>query len=100
MPLAAGGARYAPAEQAAGAPRRDLERAVREFVTGVDEGEALIVLKTRSGHANALAVVLDEAAWPEVAGTVAGDDTVLVVLRRAADRERVQDILNALLGVD
>jgi len=96
LPLASGGSRYAQPE-AAGRPRRNVERAVRQFVTGFEQGEALILLKTRSGHANALAVALDQADWPEIAGTIAGDDTVLLVIRRAVDRDRIHDALAALL---
>ena len=99
VPLAGGGSRYAPAE-AASPPRRDIERALRQFVTGFDEGEALILLKTRSGHANALAVALDQTDWPEVAGTLAGDDTVLVVVKSAADRDRIRESLAMLLEGD
>ena len=100
VPLAGGGSRYAPAEQATTPPRRDIERALRQFVTGFAEGEALILLKTRSGHANALAVALDQSDWPEVAGTLAGDDTVLVVVKSAADRDRIRESLAALLEGD
>ncbi len=97
LPLAGGGFRYAPADQAAGPVRPDIKRALRTFVTGVVKGEALLVLRTRSGNANALAVVIDQADWPEVAGTLAGDDTVLLVLRSAAARDRVRASLAALL---
>lgn len=100
VPLSGGGFRYAPADQAAGPVRPDVERAMRMFVTGVVEGDALLVLKTRSGNANALAVVIDQADWPEVAGTIAGDDTVLLVLKSAAARDRIRDSLAALLEGD
>ena len=39
----------------------------------------LMVLKTSPGHANSLAVALDKENWPEMVGTIAGDDTVLIV---------------------
>ena len=97
VPLSGGGFRYAPADQAAGPVRPDVERAMRQFVTGVVEGDALLVLKTRSGNANALAVVIDQADWPEVAGTIAGDDTVLLVLKSVAARDRIRKSLAALL---
>ena len=95
VPLSDGGSHYAPADQAPSPARRDVDRAVRQFVTGFDEGDALIVLKTRSGHANALAVVVDQVGWPEVAGTIAGDDTVLVILKSAEDHDRVREALAA-----
>jgi transcriptional regulator of arginine metabolism len=51
----------------------------REFLLDVRAAQNLLVLRTPPGHANALASALDNADWPEVAGTIAGDDTVLVV---------------------
>ncbi len=95
-PLASGGSRYAPADQIVSATQRDAERAVRQYVTGFGVGEALIVVKTRSGHASALADILDRARWPELVGTVAGDDTILLILRNEADRERILELFAAL----
>jgi transcriptional regulator of arginine metabolism len=51
----------------------------REFLLDVRLAQNLLVLRTPPGHANALASALDHAEWPEVTGTIAGDDTVLVV---------------------
>jgi transcriptional regulator of arginine metabolism len=66
----------------AAAPRRsDFESEAAEHLTDVRTAQNLVVLRTRPGHANALAVALDQADWPEVVGTVAGDDTILVVTR-------------------
>ena len=50
----------------------------------------LLVLKTPPANANALAAALDRADWPEVTGTIAGDDTVLVV---APDHKIAQKLL-------
>jgi transcriptional regulator of arginine metabolism len=69
----------------------------QEFVQDVRGAQNLIVLKTAPGHANSVAVALDQQEWPEVVGTVAGDDTVLVILPDSdtADtmRRRFLDIL-------
>jgi transcriptional regulator of arginine metabolism len=69
-------------------PEADVQRAIDEFLRDVRPAQNLLVLKTDPGNANALAVALDRCPWPEVAGTIAGDDTVLVVApnRRAARR--------------
>jgi transcriptional regulator of arginine metabolism len=56
-----------------------LETAVSEFLQDARVAQNLIVLRTSPGNANALAVALDKQAWPEVVGTLAGDDTILVV---------------------
>ena len=53
----------------------------------------LVVLKTAPGHANSLAVALDQADWPEVVGTIAGDDTILVVTPDSDTARSVRDKL-------
>jgi transcriptional regulator of arginine metabolism len=50
-----------------------------EFLHDVRLAQNLIVLKTAPGHANSVAVALDAEDWPEVVGTIAGDDTILVI---------------------
>ena|SRR5437762_3401159 len=60
-------------------PGPALERIVREFVTEVREAQNLLVLKTTVGSAQTVAAALDYDEWPEIVGTVAGDDTVLIV---------------------
>ena len=60
-------------------PASDFEAEAAEHLTDVRIAQNLLVLRTRPGHASALAVALDQAEWPEVVGTVAGDDTILVV---------------------
>lgn len=59
--------------------RPDVGTLMREFVLDVRMAQNLLVLRTPAGHANSVAVALDQADWPEVTGTLAGDDTVLVV---------------------
>jgi transcriptional regulator of arginine metabolism len=74
----AGQAANGPSTEAAGAK---LRRACREFLRSFEQVQQLIVLKTDVGQANVLAVALDRASLPEVAGTIAGDDTILVIAR-------------------
>lgn len=64
---------------------------VREFVRDIRMAQNLLVLRTPPGTANAVAVALDQAEWPEVTGTIAGDDTVLVV----APDAKIADALHA-----
>jgi len=61
------------------APGADVATLVREFVRDIRLAQNLLVLRTPPGHANAVAVALDKADWPEITGTVAGDDTILIV---------------------
>lgn len=66
-----------PGPSAPAAP--GFESVAREFLRDVRSAQNLLVLRTPPGHANALASALDNAEWPDVTGTIAGDDTVLVV---------------------
>ncbi|HUK47318.1 MAG TPA: arginine repressor [Terriglobales bacterium] len=74
-----------------------VSRLVREFVTSVRAAENLLVTKTSTGSAQPVAAALDEENWPEAIGTIAGDDTILIVCqdRRAAGRlaDRIQGML-------
>jgi transcriptional regulator of arginine metabolism len=54
----------------------------RELLRDVRQAQNLLVLRTPPANANALAAALDHADWPEVTGTIAGDDTVLCRARR------------------
>ena len=56
-----------------------LASVVRQFLTEAIAAQNLVVLKTRPGAAAALALAIDRAHWPEIIGTVAGDDTILAV---------------------
>ncbi len=58
-----------------------LHRVVAELVTSVEGAVNLIVLKTPPGSAQMVASAIDEAEWPEILGTVGGDDTILVIVR-------------------
>jgi transcriptional regulator of arginine metabolism len=69
----------APAESAAPASR--LVRYLKELLTSAEASANLVVLRTPAGAAQFLASVIDHAGWPAILGTVAGDDTVLVITR-------------------
>lgn len=58
-----------------------MERMFHDSVTSVDYSENIIVLKTLPGTANAVASTIDGASWPEIIGTLAGDDNILVVVK-------------------
>lgn len=65
----------------------------------VDGTGNLVVVRTASGSASAVSVALDWEEWPEVLGTIAGDDTILIVLRHAEDLDLVTRRLTALAGM-
>src|SRR6185503_19894356 len=60
-----------------------LERAASEFLRHVDRVQQLVVIRTGVGQAQPLAIALDRAQLPESVGTIAGDDTILVIARGA-----------------
>jgi transcriptional regulator of arginine metabolism len=90
-----GGAFYGTSLDAA-AVRLELKQLVRTLLMGSDGVGPLLVLRTPAASAGALAAAIDGAAWPEVIGTVAGDDTILVVTRGPREREAVSARLSAL----
>jgi transcriptional regulator of arginine metabolism len=70
------------------------EQRVAEGVLTIDSaGDALVVLHTPPGEANRVAVALDRLAWPEVVGTIAGDDTIFLAVRDSrAQRTVVREV--------
>jgi transcriptional regulator of arginine metabolism len=96
VPVPAGGHRYAPPGAELDGPSRFADTALRDAaqaVTGLGEGTALLVVKTLTGRATQVALAIDEARLPGVVGTVAGDDTVIVVLQDAAARSDLRAVL-------
>ena len=76
-----------------GAGYRSAAALVRELVLSVELVEPVAVIKTPPGTANMVARRIDEAALPGVAGTVAGDDTIIAVLRRRGAGKALKDLL-------
>jgi transcriptional regulator of arginine metabolism len=64
-------------------PNETLRRAFEQFVIRTGLSGNMAVIRTSPGNAHSIGVVLDAAQWPEVLGTVAGDDTVFVLLRNS-----------------
>lgn len=73
-----------------------LRRLFISSVQGIDHSENLIVIKTLPGEAQGVASAIDHAGWQEVIGTVAGDDTILIIVKpkkmTAAVIKRFQEI--------
>lgn len=77
-------------------PPARLARLVAELLTGIDIAENLVVLRTPPGAASFLASAIDRAGLTDVVGTIAGDDTILVIVRAAARARAFADQLSAL----
>ncbi len=73
------------------APRSDPDelRVAEGVLTMETAGDALVVLHTSPGEANHVAVALDRLAWPEVIGSIAGDDTIFLAVKDSTAQRRV-----------
>jgi transcriptional regulator of arginine metabolism len=58
-------------------------------------GRNLVIVRTPSGLASALCRAIDEARWPEVVGSLAGDDTIFLACKRSSDQARLLSLLRA-----
>ena len=76
-----------------GAGYRSSAALVRELVLSVELVEPVAVIKTPPGTANMVARRIDEASLPGVAGTVAGDDTIIAVLRKRGAGRALKELL-------
>jgi transcriptional regulator of arginine metabolism len=80
-----------------GGIRPDLTQILPTLLVSVDGVGPILVLKTATGAAGAVTAALDQAGWTEVMGTLAGDDTVLVITKgervRRAVAKRLEDML-------
>jgi transcriptional regulator of arginine metabolism len=74
-----------------------LATVAAEFLRDIRTAQNMVVLKTSPGNANALAVALDREEWPEVVGTLAGDDTILVIAADAQNSETIRQKLMEFL---
>ena len=62
---------------------RRIERVFREAVISVEDSDNIVVIRTLEGAAQAIGAIVDDLDWPEVVGSLAGDDTIFVVVKPA-----------------
>ena len=74
-----------------------VRRILREFLSDVAVAQNIVVLKTGPAHASTVSRAIDNAGWPEVVGSIAGDDTVFVIVRTTKEgvdlKKRVLEFL-------
>lgn len=81
-----GGYKYSvPTNITKGDLMRRAKRIFEDYVRGVDFSGSLIMVKTYPGGAHAVAAIIDELEWPEMIGSIAGDDSILI-LTQAKDK--------------
>lgn len=73
-----------------------LQRMVSELVTGVLRADNLVMIKAQPGTASGIAAAVDAAELPDVLGSLAGNDTFLVIAQTAEDGERLEALINKL----
>jgi transcriptional regulator of arginine metabolism len=97
IPFQGGSSRYAITSEDTDA-RPPLQALLPPLYTAIDGVGELIVLHTLPGGAQPIGVALDAEEWPEVMGTIAGDDTVLIICRSSAAMEKVIKRLKSVAG--
>lgn len=73
-----------------------LQRMVSELVTGVLRTDNLVMIKAQPGTASGIAAAVDAAELPDVLGSLAGNDTILVIAQTAEYGERLEALINKL----
>lgn len=97
IPGPSGGSRYSMMADDTDA-RPPLQALLPPLYTAIDGVGELIVLHTLPGGAQPIGVALDAEEWPEVMGTIAGDDTVLIICRSSAAMEKIIKRLKSVAG--
>lgn len=87
---------YSLPGQSVGMPLERLTRTMLEFGVGVDSSANLVVVRTTPGAAQTVARAIDESSMVEILGTIAGDDTILIVARDPECGGRVEQLFRNL----
>ena len=91
-----GGFKYARPDRLEIAVSERLTRILADSLVNVDSSGNIIVVKTLSGSANVAAEALDTLAWPEILGTIAGDNTIFVITRNETNTQEISDRIRKL----
>lgn len=95
---ASGGYKYATAEKADHGLSDRFARIFVDSVLSISYANNIIVIKTLSGSANAAAEAIDSMRWPEILGTMAGDNTIMVVTSKNEEAPVIVDALKDIIG--
>ncbi|MFC4455936.1 arginine repressor [Deinococcus sonorensis] len=75
----------------------ELERLFQNFVSDVDRGENVLVIRTSEGHASGVALLLDRLRRDDIVGTIAGEDTIFVVARTVDEGENIMEEFHSMM---
>src|SRR5262245_20689679 len=93
------GTHYALARAPGPAATSDPAAAIARFARSADWSGNLVVVATDAGNASPLGLAVDRLGWKEILGTVAGDDTLLIVVREGARARAVAERIKSLAGI-
>ena len=93
-----GGFKYAKPEKQEIAVNERMTRILADSLVSIDASGNIIVVKTLSGSANVAAEALDNLGWTEILGTIAGDNTIFIVVRHETDTDEITDRILKLTG--
>jgi len=94
-PTAKGTYKYALPAEPSYNPEQKLRRMLLDSFISIDRAENLVVMKTLPGNAHAVGAIIDALDWPEILGTICGDDTLLIIVRTT---EGAPGIVNRFLS--
>jgi transcriptional regulator of arginine metabolism len=97
VPDGHGGYKYSlPVERTQSDIENWMKKMFQDFVIDLDYSENIIILKALPGTAQGLASAIDKAEWEQIMGSVAGDDTILVVIK---SREKTREVYNRFKSI-
>jgi len=94
------GARYVLPEMVGDDDKLSLDSVLPQWFSKIDGVGELLVLHTMPGGAQPIAEALDSEAWPEIIGTIGGENTVLIVCRSAAARATLTERITRLANTE
>ena len=94
------GARYVLPERLATDDKPKLDNILPQLFDSVDGVGELLVVKTLASGAQPVSEAIDSQGWPDVIGTIAGENTILIICRSAAAREALAGRIRKLAGVE
>ncbi|MCI3920196.1 transcriptional regulator ArgR [Paenibacillus sp. TRM 82003] len=98
VPLSDGRYKYSlPSDQKYN-PALKLKRALIDYFGSIDYSDNLVVMKSLPGTANTIGELIDNLDWPDVMGTICGDNTVLIICRSTEASGRVVDDILSMLS--
>ena len=97
VPASSGRQKYEAAKQANEEENRFI-RVLRDSVQSVDHAQNLLVIKTGAGMAMAAAAALDHLRFPEIVGSIAGDDTIMAAVRTVEETKELMEKIRHMLG--